>query len=184
MLLRKRALSYVNSRNSTCWASSPEASPRRPYLQILYLTSILLLCPSYKDVELSSAESLLISMLVHVSYIQETASSVNCPNLIFTERPDRLWYPLRPYSVVTGRSFPGVKRPGREADHYLHKVPKLMNGAVLPLLVIHVISLLFGVIYTYSYSFTALVSSLFWAHYSFLFLLRIYIYIFFFTFTF
>jgi hypothetical protein len=46
-----------------------------------------------------------------------------------------------------------------------------MNGAVLPLLLIHVISLLFGMIY--SCNFTALVSSLFWSRCCFLFLLHI-----------
>jgi len=40
-------------------------------------------------------------VLVHTSNIQETASSVKCPNRIFfMQQPHRLWYPLRPYSVL------------------------------------------------------------------------------------
>jgi len=42
--------------NSTCRAALPEASPRRSYLHILYVTFILLLYPSYEDVELSSQD--------------------------------------------------------------------------------------------------------------------------------
>jgi hypothetical protein len=32
-------------------------------------------------------------------------------------RPDRLWVNPTSYPMGTGGSFPGVKRPGREADH-------------------------------------------------------------------
>ena len=38
------------------------------------------------------------------------------------------------WSLVGVRDFPGKKYPGREADHLLHPVIRLiMNGAVLPL---------------------------------------------------
>jgi hypothetical protein len=32
-------------------------------------------------------------------------------------RPDRLWDPSNPYPMGTVGSFPGLKRPGRQADH-------------------------------------------------------------------
>jgi hypothetical protein len=46
-------------------------------------------------------------------------------------RPRRLWGPPNlSYLMGTRRSFPGIKRPGREAD--LHLLPRLGTHGVLP----------------------------------------------------
>ena len=48
------------------------------------------------------------------------------------KRPDLLWGPLSLLFKGHRGSSAGVKRPGREFDHYLHAVPSLgMSGAIL-----------------------------------------------------
>jgi hypothetical protein len=45
-------------------------------------------------------------------------------------RKDRLWSPPSLLINMCGGSFPGVKRPGREADHSPHLVSKLRSRAI------------------------------------------------------